>query len=267
MTIPAAFDEVAKRYDTYPPQFLTPVAARVVELADLVPGEKVLDIGCGAGGVLVRAARKVAPDGHVTGIDLAPKMLARAADEAGRHGVSDLVTLRPGDASSPFGAEVFDAVLSSMVLYLLPDPVAALKAWRTLLTPGGTLVFSWSLGLDPEWLKVFRAVEKHASDTSFLSYLGQLPQTGGMEKTLRECGYEHISIVTETVTTVFHSPAEWWDSSTSQGPWVVWRHIPEGELAHARADAMKVLEPMRDANGNLVRNTPIAYATAHQGVS
>jgi ubiquinone/menaquinone biosynthesis C-methylase UbiE len=268
MTIPAAFDDVANRYDTYAPQFQGPVAERVVELADLVSGEKVLDIGCGPGTVLIRAAKKVAPTGHATGIDLAPKMLARAADEADRQGVSDFVTLRHGDASGPFGAGRFDVVLSSLVLYLLQDPAAALVAWRELLTPGGRLVFSWGVQQDPDWLPVFEAVEAYAADDpGFVSYTARLPQPDGMEKLLKDCGYVNISVGAETITTVYASAAEFWDSSVSQGPWVSWRNIPPGKLTDARADALKVLETMRGDHGKLTRHRRIAYAIARQGVS
>jgi ubiquinone/menaquinone biosynthesis C-methylase UbiE len=137
-SIAQSFDEIADQYDSTGAQFTETIAARVVELADLVPGENVLDLGCGTGEVTNRAAKAVAPDGHVTGIDLSPRMLERAWAESRKQGVSHRVTLRPGDAASPHAeAASFDAVLASLVLYLLPDPDAALKAWYDLLVLGG----------------------------------------------------------------------------------------------------------------------------------
>jgi ubiquinone/menaquinone biosynthesis C-methylase UbiE len=262
---PAAFDEIAGRYDTTGAQFAAPIAARVVDLAGLMPGQKVLDAGCGAGAVLLRAATAVAPGGHVTGIDLSPRMLERAAAEAGRRGLAGLVTVRPGDAACPSGAAGYDAVLSSLVLYLLPDPAAALAAWRVLLVPGGVLVFSWATAPDPRWLPVFAAVEAHTSGApGFFSYTSRLPQPGGMETALRTCGYQHITTTTETITTRYHSPQHWWDAASSEGPWVSWRHIPPARLPDARADALTLLEPMRNGDGTLTRTIQIAYATAHQ---
>lgn len=268
MSVPAAFDEIAGRYDTTGPQFAAPIAARVVELAGLIPGEKVLDVGCGAGAVLVRAAQAVAPGGHVTGIDLSPRMLARAAAHAENQGVGGLVTVRLGDAASPpLAGAAFGAVLSSLVLYLLPDPAAALAAWRRLLAPGGVLVFSWGIQPDPRWLPVFAAVDACASEPGFVSYTRRLPQRGGMQTVLRHCGYEHITTTVQTVTTRYDSPQQWWDASVSEGPWVSWRHIPPDRLPGARAAALELLEPMRNGDGTLTRNTRIGYATAHQGVS
>jgi ubiquinone/menaquinone biosynthesis C-methylase UbiE len=263
--ITEAFDEIADKYGSTRAQFTAPVAHRVVELADLIEGENVLDVGCGTGGVLLRAARAVAPGGHVTGIDLSSRMLARAAAEAEREGVARYVTLRPGDATRPHGPESFyTAVLSSLVLYLLPDPQTALAAWRKLLVPGGTLVFSWGTRQDPAWLPVFTEIEKRSDEPGFLSYTSRLPQPLGMESVLRKIGYRQISITTETLTTIYDSPQQFLDSSLTQGPWVSWRHIPQDRRQEAWDAAIKLMEPMRDSNGQLTRHTEIAYAKAHR---
>jgi ubiquinone/menaquinone biosynthesis C-methylase UbiE len=263
-TIPEAFDEIAGRYDTTGALFTATIAARLVDLAALIDGENVLDIGCGTGAVTVRAAQAVAPGGHVTGIDLSPRMLQRAAAAAEAEGVSGRVTLRPGDATRPHApAAFYNAVLSSLVLYLLPDPAAALTAWLRLLAPNGLLGFSWSLAQDPRWLRVFHDIEQHNTAPGFLSYTGRLPQAGGMETVLREIGYHQPTIITETVTTVYDSPEQFWASSLSQGPWVSWRNMPPGQLEQAKAAALRLLESMREGDGTLTRHTRIGYATAY----
>jgi ubiquinone/menaquinone biosynthesis C-methylase UbiE len=263
--ITAAFDEIAARYDNAKTSFTAPVAARVADLADLSPGENVLDAGTGTGEVAIRAATRVAPDGHVTGIDLSARMLERAAAEAGRQGVSHLVTFRPGDAARPHApAGSFDVVLSSLMLYLLPDPAQALTTWRGQLAPGGRLVFSYSLRQDPRWLPVLGAAEKHNPKPGFLSYTGRLPQAAGMRAMLAKLGYQRPVITAETLTTVYHDPQQFWDQSLGQGPWVAWRHIPPGLLGQAKDDVLRLLEPMREDDGTLIRRTRIAYATACQ---
>jgi SAM-dependent methyltransferase len=264
--VAAAFNEAASGYDNGGPQFAGPIASRLVSVADLQPGWHVLDVGCGAGAVLVRAASAVSPGGHVTGIDLAPRMLQRAADEAVRQGLGDRVTLRSGNAEEPaLGPVQFDAVLASLVLYLLPDPEAALERWGRLLTPGGRVAFSWGVKPDPRWFPVFRAVEAYAdTPIDFFSYVGRLPQPDGMETTLATCGYTGVTITVETVTIRYDSPGQWWKASLSEGPWVTWRHIPPARLPQARADAMRLLEPMREPDGSLTRHIRMGYAVAHR---
>jgi ubiquinone/menaquinone biosynthesis C-methylase UbiE len=264
--VAAAFNEAAGGYDSSGPQFAGPVAARLVGLAGLQPGWRVLDAGCGAGAVLVRAASAVSPGGHVTGIDLAPRMLRRAADEAARQGLADRVTLRSGNAAEPaLGPLRFDAVLASLVLYLLPDPVSALERWGKLLVPGGIVAFSWGVLPDPRWLPVFGAVETYAdTELGFFSYTGRLPSPSGMESTLATCGYTGITTMVETVTVRYDSPGQWWEASRSEGPWVTWRHIPPDQLPAAQAEAMRLLEPMREPDGRLTRHIRMGYAIAHR---
>ena len=105
-----AFDGLAARYDTDRGGFFGPVSDRLVRAAGLRPGQKVLDVGCGAGACLFAAARAVGPGGHVTGIDLAAGMLARAAATAARLGLGQ-VRVEAGDAEDPaYQDGSFDAV-------------------------------------------------------------------------------------------------------------------------------------------------------------
>ena len=64
------------------------VLRRVAQLVLLGPGGRVLDVGCGAGGALLPAARRVGPTGEAVGIDLAPGMVERARAAAERRGSS-----------------------------------------------------------------------------------------------------------------------------------------------------------------------------------
>jgi len=261
----ATFDEAADHYDSTGSGFAGPVAARLVELARLRPGWRVLDAGCGAGAVLVRAAEAVSPGGTVAGIDLAPAMLARAAREAGRAGVRRSVTLLRCDAAAPaFGPASFDAILASLVFYLLPDQAAALARWRELLVPGGTLAFSRGVLPDPRWSPVFAAVDAHASHTGWESYLqgpGPLSATTAM---LDACGYTGVTSLTETMTYRYDSPEHWWDTCVSEGPRLTWRHIPAQRLAQARAEALAMAQDLREPDGSLLRHVGMAYLVAHR---
>jgi ubiquinone/menaquinone biosynthesis C-methylase UbiE len=258
----AAFDQAADRYDTLGPQFAGPVAARLVALAGLKPGWRVLDAGCGAGAVLFRAAAVTSSSGHVTGIDLAPAMLARIRRHAA---ASRAVTVHLADAADPpFARGSFDAVLSSLVLYLLPDPAAALARWRDLLVPGGVLAFNFGAGKrDPRWTQVFTAIEAHLpGQAGFFAHTSRLPDPVHMQSLLTRHGYTAITTIKEPITVRYDSPAHWWDVSLTEGPWVSWQHIPPGRLSTARADALRLLEEMREPDGSVTRTIPMVYVTA-----
>jgi ubiquinone/menaquinone biosynthesis C-methylase UbiE len=264
--VTAAFDTAADRYDTVGPQFAGPVAARLTELAALQPGWRVLDAGCGAGAVLIRAARAVQPAGHVTGIDLAPRMLDRAAREAAAQGLAQAVTLRAGDAARPPLPDAScDAVVASLVLYLLPDPEAALRAWRAVLVPGGKLAFSRGAGPDPRWSPVLAAVDAYASEVA--GWEAHVHRPGPLAQTLEllgACGYAEIASVVETVTVRYDSPEQWWEAAVAEGPWVTWQHIPPARLAQARTEALEMAAELREPDGALLRHIKMAYLTARR---
>lgn len=96
----------------------------------------VLDVGCGTGSL----SRLAAQAGHrVTGVDLAPRMVERAKAKLEAAGLEGRFLV--GDAAAPpTGQERYDVLLSRHLLWTLPDPGAALRAWVARLKPGGRLV-------------------------------------------------------------------------------------------------------------------------------
>ncbi|WP_049569442.1 class I SAM-dependent methyltransferase [Nonomuraea sp. SBT364] len=96
----------------------------------------VLDVGCGTGSL----SSLLAAAGHrVTGVDLAPRMIERARAKLAGAGLTGRFLV--GDATAPpTGDERFDLVLCRHLLWTLPDPHAALRAWVARLRPGGRLL-------------------------------------------------------------------------------------------------------------------------------
>ena len=108
-------------------------------LGALKPGEKVVDIGSGAGFDSLIAARIVSPSGQVVGIDMTPAMIEKARSAAEEAGVSN-VEFRHGFAETlPVDDGWADVVISNGVLNLIPDKSTALKEMARILKPGGRL--------------------------------------------------------------------------------------------------------------------------------
>ena len=108
-------------------------------LGRLEPGERVVDVGCGAGIDSLIAGKMVGPEGRVTGIDMTPAMLDRArtaATEAGFMGVE----FREGYGETlPVEDGWADVVISNGVLNLMPDKATALAEMARVLKPAGRL--------------------------------------------------------------------------------------------------------------------------------
>ncbi len=99
-------------------------------------GQRVLDVGTGTGALALLLAEL----GHdASGIDLSEQMLQKARNKAKEKGLN--AVFRTGDAESPpFDPESFDAIVSRHLLWTLPNPETAVKAWAGLLKPGGAIV-------------------------------------------------------------------------------------------------------------------------------
>ena len=132
----------------YPPDLLSRVPEGSVEsfagvanpfsLGALEPGERVLDLGCGAGTDTLVAAQMVGPEGSVTGIDMTPEMLAKARASADEMDVE--IHLVEGEAevlAFPDGS--FDVIISNGVIDLIPDKDAAFSEMFRVLAPGGRI--------------------------------------------------------------------------------------------------------------------------------
>jgi SAM-dependent methyltransferase len=143
------WDAEAATFDDEPDHGLRDPAARTAWLALLTrhlpfPPARVADLGSGTGTLSVL----LADEGYaVDGVDFSPEMVSRArAKAADRADVSFVVA----DASAPpLAPDTYDAVLCRHVLWALPDPAAALRAWISLLRPTGTLLLvegSWHTG-------------------------------------------------------------------------------------------------------------------------
>ncbi len=108
-------------------------------IGQLRPGERVVDVGCGAGIDTLIAATMVGPQGQVIGVDMTPAMLAKARRAAAEGGFAN-VELREGYAEAlPVPDGWADVVISNGVLNLLPDKAAALREMARVVKPGGRL--------------------------------------------------------------------------------------------------------------------------------
>jgi arsenite methyltransferase len=108
-------------------------------LGEIHPGERVVDIGSGAGMDSLIAARMVGPTGFVIGVDMTPAMLAKARQSALTAGL-DNVEFREGYAETlPVDDGWADVVISNGVLNLVPDKTAALQEMARVLKPNGRL--------------------------------------------------------------------------------------------------------------------------------
>ncbi|MGJ4893145.1 class I SAM-dependent methyltransferase [Bradyrhizobium sp. HKCCYLS3077] len=140
---------------------LAPVSQILIDRIAAGPGDRILDVGCGCGGLAIALAAQVAPGGHVLGIDISTPMLERARAVAPPALPVEFVL---ADATvHPFTPASFDLLVSRFGVMFFADPVTSFANMRRALKPGGRIVFAcWREPKANPWMIApLQAVYRH----------------------------------------------------------------------------------------------------------
>jgi SAM-dependent methyltransferase len=157
---------MGERWLKHLPRFegmIAPIGQALLEQAAYAAGERVLDVGCGAGATSLEIGRRVGARGTVLGLDLSPALVAAATRRATAAELPQ-VSFRCGNAATAeLEGPAFARLFSRFGLMFFPEPWAAFAHLHTFLSPGGRADFSvWAAPRDNEWLaKVMGVVREH----------------------------------------------------------------------------------------------------------
>jgi arsenite methyltransferase len=162
-------------------------------LAELGPGQTVLDLGSGAGIDCFLAAKKVGPTGRVIGVDMTPEMLDRARENA-RKGGSGNVEFRLGEIENlPVADGTVDVIISNCVINLSTDKPRVFREAFRVLKPGGRLMVSDLALRKPLPDSIRQSVEAYVACIA-----GALVKDEYL-RAIREAGFEAVEVLSEKV--------------------------------------------------------------------
>ncbi len=165
-------------------------------IADLRPGEVVLDLGSGGGIDCFLAAKKVGPEGRVIGLDMTPDMIKLARRNAKTMGVTN-VDFRYGEMEEmPLAGESVDVVISNCVVNLSPDKDAVFQEAYRVLRRGGRLSIS-DIVVDGELPPAFRSRLDAWADC----VAGALDERVYLDK-IRAAGFEQVEVLSREQTEI-----------------------------------------------------------------
>ncbi len=221
------FDGASTTYDHVGPRFFSHFGRRLVKIAQIPSGSKVLDAATGRGALLFPATESVGTQGTVIGIDLSEMMVQETRKELVRKQIAPNVEVRQMDAEHlQFPDESFDFVLCGFAIFFFPQLDQAMAEFRRVLKPNGHICVSTFDKLfykERSWFD--EIVEIHLPSEPGAT---QKPESNseskpvfdtpeGLREIINSAGFDNIQIFSETAEFVYATEEEFWSAQWSHG--------------------------------------------------
>lgn len=247
------WDRAAATYEQSWQKQLEPAQSRLMQMAALTAGERVLDLACGTGLVTFRAAEAVGATGAVTGTDISESMIEQCTRVALERGVAHATFQRMAAEELGFPDASFDAVLCGLGMMYVTDFAGSIGEMFRVTRPGGRAVSAvWGKRDRCGWAEIFPIVERRvASDVCPMFFqLG----TGDVQKMLFEAaGFTDVHSDRITTTLEYESGEEACIAAFAGGPVAMaYSRFDEPTRAGAYAEYLESIAAHRAGNGYAV---------------
>jgi ubiquinone/menaquinone biosynthesis C-methylase UbiE len=249
--ISEVFDRTASTYDQFGPRFFSYFGERLVALARIKPGSKVLDVATGRGALLFPAANATGPSGMVVGIDLSPEMVRQTQLELRQDTAKNIIVECMDTEDLKFPDNSFDHILCGFSLFFFPALGRALAEFERVLRPGGQVAISiWGQG-DTRWNWIGQVYEKFKP--FFTTNPNITPthfhEAAILETELRRAGFQNIRTDSDAADFIYADAEEWWNVQWSHVSRALLESIHPDHLDEFKKDVFQHLEAMREPDG------------------
>jgi SAM-dependent methyltransferase len=203
------FNVAADAYDRFMGRFSEPLAAQFAELAQVHPGQRALDVGCGPGALTAQLVDRLGA-GAVSSVDPSAPFVAAVRARFPQVDVRAAVAER-----LPFPDNSFDLALAQLVVHFMADPVTGLSEMARVTRPGGLVaacVWDQAGGSGPlaTFWQAAHDTDPHVRDESELAGARE----GHLAELCRAAGLKDVEPTSLTVTVRFAAFDDWWEPFT-----------------------------------------------------
>ena len=244
------WDRAAEAYESSWKSQLEPAQTRMLEMAELTLGERVLDTACGTGLVTLRAASAVASDGEVIGTDISETMVAAATEIARKQEASNVRYERGEAERIKFNDEMFDVVLCGLGMMYVPSPPDALTEFRRVLKPGGRASISvWGARGNCGWAEIFPIVDSRVQSEVCPAFF-QVGTGDTLRLLMETAGFRDVSVDRLSTSLHYASNDEALVATFVGGPVALaYSRFDDKTREEAHADYLGSIEPFRKDDG------------------
>jgi len=244
------WDRAASTYEQSWQKQLEPAQARLMQMAALQAGERVLDLACGTGLVTFRAADTVGNSGTVIGTDISEGMIEQCTRIAAERGTPQATFQRMAAEKLDFPDASFDVVLCALGMMYVTDFAGSIQEMFRVTRPGGRAVSAvWGKRDRCGWAEIFPIVERRvASDVCPMFFqLG----TGDVQKMLFEAaGFTDVQSDRITTTLEYETGEEACIAAFAGGPVAMaYSRFDEPARESAYAEYIESIAAHRRGNG------------------
>lgn len=244
------WDRAAEHYARFWRAQLAPAQETLLAMADLRPGERVIDIACGTGLVSIPAANAVGPEGELLGTDLSEAMVETAAAAAAAAGLGHARFERMGAEDLDAADERFDAALCALGLMYVPEPIEAAREMLRVVRPGGRAVAAvWGARDRCGWAGIFPVMDERVS-TEVCPLFFRLGTGDTLARTFSAAGFEDVDTVRISTGLEYESEEDALGAAFAGGPVAMaYARFDESTREGAHAAYLETIAPYRRGPG------------------
>ncbi len=258
------WDKAGLAYEEGWQEQLRPAQDRLLEMAELRPGQRVVDVACGTGLATLPAAAAVGSEGSVLGLDISQKMIEIATERAAgraRFERTEAESLGQDD-------QTFDAALCSLGLMYVPDPQKALAEMHRVLVDGGRLAVSvWGNRKNCGWAEIFGIVDARVQSQVCPAFF-LLGSGETLRYRLEQAGFVDIEIQRISTLLRYDSAQSALGAAFAGGPVALaYSKFDEATRDEAHAEYLESIEAYREEEGYAIPGEFVVAAARKDGIA